>query len=261
MYLLPPQSRRNRLLAIAWMQRALVVTIIMFVCVLIQRPFAVAEQAHAAPRGSSVAAVALRPDDVACAHSRVFIHVHKTGLGHEHAVEGRLVSGTIHLGAKDHAGKLVFDMKSFDADTPLARQYLGLSGDTPETTRKQVNDNMQGAKVLDTIQYPTAEFQIDSAGVSPNPAKEGHQPYVLQGVFTLHGVSKPVRMNAEVDEQKNGFLHLTCRFSVRQSEYGMKPYTAALGAVGVSDQIDIYGNAWIRSVSNVALDKSAANSR
>ncbi len=77
-------------------------------------------------------------------HSRVYIFVDKTGVvGHQHAIEGKLASGNLLLGGAG-SGVLVFNMKSFDADTARARTYVGLEGATDEATRKKVNDNMLG---------------------------------------------------------------------------------------------------------------------
>ncbi len=63
--------------------------------------------------------------DVDLAASRIYAHVFKkTSLGHEHAIEGRIRSGTISSGGQ--AGELVFEMRSFQADTASARKYIGL---------------------------------------------------------------------------------------------------------------------------------------
>ena len=48
---------------------------------------------------------ASQPGDVDLANSRVFTFVGATGFGHEHGVEGRLVSGNIQLGANQNAGR------------------------------------------------------------------------------------------------------------------------------------------------------------
>ncbi len=95
-------------------------------------------------------------------HSQVYIHVGKARIGHEHAVIGKLKSGTLRLAAADNPqiepGTLVFDLTSFDADTDAARQYIGLKDPIDDATRKQVNENMLGKDVLDVRRFPTATF-------------------------------------------------------------------------------------------------------
>ena len=87
--------------------------------------------------------------------SRVYVFVGKTGLGHEHAVLGMLKAGELHLGREKDAGKLEFDMRSFVADTPDARGYVGLKGETDRATQQKVNSNMLGPDVLNVASFPT----------------------------------------------------------------------------------------------------------
>lgn len=172
--------------------------------------------------------------------SRVYIYVGKVGLGHEHGVEGRLKSGSILLGAKSRAGEIVFDMPTFVADTADARKYLGLEGETPASRQKEVTANMVGADVLDVRRFPTATFKIASALPLKNKSDAGNPLYRLEGEFTLHGVKRPLRLDAEVVAQSGG-ARLRGAFKILQTDYGIEPYSKALGAVGVADELTIHG--------------------
>jgi polyisoprenoid-binding protein YceI len=124
------------------------------------------------------------PGDVDLTASRVYVFVGKTGLGHNHAVAGLLQAGRVVLGAADQAGMLVFDMRSFTADTVEARKALGLPGETDASTQKQVQANMTGPDVLDVARHPTATFQIRSA-LSSKQQFSGRPPvYELIVAFT-----------------------------------------------------------------------------
>lgn len=184
------------------------------------------------------------PGQVDVASSRIYVHVGKTGLGHDHGVIGQLKSGSLQLGAQSSAGQFVFDMTTFVADTDAARKYVGLEGSTAEGTRRQVNDNMFGKHVLDVRQFPTATFAIDSALLKESSVKSAPPVYELRGKFTLHGVTRPLVISARVEE-KSGFSHLRGKFEILQTDFGIKPYTAALGAVGVADQLTIYGDLFV----------------
>ena len=46
----------------------------------------------------------LAPGDIDPALSRIYVHVDKTGFGHEHGVEAKLKSGRLQLGANQNAG-------------------------------------------------------------------------------------------------------------------------------------------------------------
>ncbi len=176
-------------------------------------------------------------------HSRVYVFVDKRGLGHQHAVEGRLQQGMFHIqpGQMPQA-ELVFDMTSFRADTDQARRWVGLPGKTDATTQKKVTQNMLGPQVLDVRRFPTARFRLTS--VQPRRDDKG-QPYlVIQGQFTLHGVTRPVAVAARAKEFAQG-VRIVGQLTIRQTQFGIKPYTAALGAVGVADPLTIYADLWV----------------
>lgn len=179
--------------------------------------------------------------------SRVYIRVGKTGLGHPHGVEGRLASGRLLLGATQNAGDLIFDMRSFFADTPAARARVGLEGETDAATQKKVNANMRGPDVLDVDRFPQARFRIASA--TPRKAIAPGEPpiYDIVGQFTLHGVTRPLRFEAVVNSAE-GRSGVSGRFSIKQTDFGITPYTAALGAVGVADTLEIWGDLWFAPV-------------
>ncbi len=174
--------------------------------------------------------------------SRCYVLVGKTGLGHEHGVEGRLASGRLQLGAAANAGELVFDMTSFVAETKQARAVVGLTGDG--VSASQVTTNMLGPSVLNVAKFPEAHFVVQSALAVPAAAAGAPPEFELQGEFTLHGVSQPLRVRAQAVE-KDGMTRLRGRFSILQTKHGITPYKAAFGTVGVADQLDIWGEIWL----------------
>lgn len=183
------------------------------------------------------------PGDVNLDFSKIYIKVGKVGIGHEHGVIAKLKEGRLQL---DNGGKgrIVFDMVSMDADAKEARAYVGLDGETDASTRKQVNDNMRGSEVLDVQKHPTSTFEVTAVKPTGKNSERGLPEYIIEGQFTLKGRSRPVTIRSDV-ETKNGWLHLRGAFSFLQSDFGMKPFRKMLGAVGVSDRLDIYGDLWI----------------
>lgn len=149
-------------------------------------------------------------------------------------------SGSLKLDAPANAGQIVFDLTSFIADTEEARKHVGLSGSTSASTIKQVNDNMRGPDVLDVKKYPTAKFDVDSTLPSRKKSTAGNRIYELRGTIQLHGVSRPLTIEAEAIA-KSGVTRLSGKFTLQQTKFGMTPYTAALGAVGVADNLTVWG--------------------
>lgn len=197
--------------------------------------------------------------DVDVASSRVYIHVGKSGLlGHEHAVEGKLTSGHIRFGAAQNAGRLLFDTRSFRADTTAARRYLHLDGNTDVSTRKKVDKNMLGAAVLNTRRYPTATFAIESALPLGKKSRRGNPLYQLNGKFTLHGKTRPLQIVAETVNQRGTTL-VVGRFRIKQTDFGITPFSKALGSIGVADELSIHG--LIRVAGQVGVAQNGTGRR
>lgn len=206
-----------------------------------QAPAALKRPAELPRARSTGAAAAVEPGSgpVDVTQSRVYIKVGKVGFGHEHAVEGRVSSGLVRLGAEAAAGQIVFELKSFVADTDEAREYVGLKGETDEATAKKVTANMLAPEVLNAAKFPQATFQINSARAQAADGSSGDK-YLLEGAFTLHGVTKPLQLVADATRVGDR-VNLTGRFEVLQTEYGIRPYSRALGAVKVADKLEIFG--------------------
>jgi polyisoprenoid-binding protein YceI len=183
----------------------------------------------------------LEPGQIDIEQSRVYVHVYKTGLGHEHGVEGQLKSGWVSLPATKNAGEIIFDMASFSADTDAARRVVGLEGTTDANTRVEVTHNMLGPDVLDVKKFPTATFKINSVRRLPARRPNAAQQFELAGDFTLHGTTKAVALVADASTA-NGLMRLQGSFSILQSDYGITPFSKALGAVGVADRLTISGD-------------------
>jgi polyisoprenoid-binding protein YceI len=186
----------------------------------------------------------LRANEIDTDLSRVFIFVDKTGFGHQHAVVGRLKSGYLRV-AKESAGKILFDMPTFRADVQEARRRVGLEGAASEQEQEQVTANMLGASVLDVAQFPTALFAVATVRRFDERNPTGMPQFALDGDFTLHGVTRRINVTA-TGEKDRGFLHLKGNFPLRQTDFGIRPFKKALGAVGVADVLTVYADLWIK---------------
>jgi polyisoprenoid-binding protein YceI len=174
------------------------------------------------------------------AASRVYVKVGSaTRIGHRHGVKGRLKSGTIQLGA---GGELVFDMRSFKADTPEARKKVGLGRQrVSEREAKKVSETMLSAAVLDVEKFPTATYKI--IAIKPAERQEAGAPgaYQVNGRFTLHGAEQPLRFKAKLEQVgEERVVKLSGSFAIKQTAYGMKPYSAAGGLAKVADELEIH---------------------
>ncbi len=175
--------------------------------------------------------------------SRVYIRVNRTNrLGHNHGIEGKLASGTLVMGG---AGNLVFDMTTFTADTAQARRYVGLDGSFSDS--EKVNSNMRGSEVLDVNRFPQASLNVTAVSPADKQAAGAGGRYIVDGQFTLHGTTKAIRFLTEFKgTNQPGVTRLTGWFKILQSDYGIKPFKAAGGVIGIEDELVIYGDLVLR---------------
>ena len=83
-------------------------------------------------------------------------------------------------------------------------------------------------KILNTRQFPEVSFK--STGVTTTDGEKG----TLAGELTIVGQTRPVQ--AQVDAS-GGRLKAT--FTVVQSQWGIKPFSAMMGALKVKDAVDV----------------------
>ena len=181
------------------------------------------------------------------AASRAFIKVTSgTRLGHPHGVEGRLKSGKLTFGGD---GDLVFDMSTFTADTTESRKRAGLEGEkTSASDAQKVTQTMRGADVLDTARFATATFHMNVIQPSDGQAAGAPGMYKVQGAFTLHGVEKKIELNAKLEPaDQPPKMRFSGSFKIKQSDYGIKPYSTLGGAVKVADELEITGDLLLSS--------------
>jgi polyisoprenoid-binding protein YceI len=177
--------------------------------------------------------------------SRVYIKVGSaTRFGHDHGVVGRLASGAVAPGG---GGELVFDMRTFVADLPEARSYVGLTASISRSDAQKTTATMLSKDVLDVARFPAAKYVFRSAKPVElqNPGSPGR--YRLDGDFTLHGVTVQVPLTAVVEATEAlGAMRMRCGFAILQSQFRMTPYSALGGIVGVNDRLEIWGELVVR---------------
>jgi polyisoprenoid-binding protein YceI len=182
------------------------------------------------------------------AGSRVYVRVDKaTRLGHSHGVMGSLSAGQVSFAGP---GQLEFDLGSFVADSPQARQHVGLEPDFSQSDAGKVNANMKGPDCLDVAHYPKATFAIASLTPLDGQAVGAPGRYRVQGRFTLHGVTQPAQFDATLaNTAERGVLSLRGQFRIAQTSHGIQPYSALGGLIRVADELTIHGDLILRGAS------------
>lgn len=161
----------------------------------------------------------------------MLVRTYRTGLGsragHDLVIEVTSWRAVATVGA-DPAASTV----SLTADVDSFEVREGRGGIKPLTDgdRADIRATIR-EKVLDTARHPVIEFA--------STAVHGSAPQVtVDGQLTVRGATRPITVAGTIDESPEGS---SIRVSARvvQSEYGVKPYSAFLGALKLRDDVDV----------------------
>lgn len=173
---------------------------------------------------------------VDAAESRVRVLVYRGGTlaaaGHNHVVVPGTLRGAVRLppdGIEGAHVDIAVPLADLEVDPAQARQAVGGSfgGEVDEEARRGTRENMLGADVLDADRYPMLGLRVrETAGELPRP--------VLRVQVFLHGWQRTVTVPAVVGVTGDR-LRASGRFAIRQSWFGVEPFSALGGALRVQD--------------------------
>src|SRR6516225_10293559 len=159
---------------------------------------------------------------------RIVLRTFRDGLaaqaGHDLTIEATRWSGV--LAVNEDLSPAGLDVR-IDMGALVVRD--GTGGVKPLTDRDRREIAVTARKVLGADQHPEAVFAADSF----RPAADGGGE--IAGTFTLRGQARPLRLQVK----QTGTDRYRAETQVIQSDYGIKPYTAFLGALRVRDAIDV----------------------
>lgn len=170
---------------------------------------------------------------IVAGESSFWVFVAKTGL----------LSGFAHdheIGVKSFTGKVVVPeagASSGSLELDVNAQSLTVMDKKPsEEDKKKIYDSMH-KEVLESAKYQKITFK--SASVSDvKQAGADTYSFTLNGDLTLHGVTKRVAIpvTAKITAQQ---LRASGKYTLKQTDYNIKPYSAAGGAVKVKNEVVI----------------------
>jgi polyisoprenoid-binding protein YceI len=165
-------------------------------------------------------------------HSRATIEVGKTGAfsfaGHTHEVEAPLTSGVVHLDPDTLARSDV--RLEFNATAMHVTGKGEPPGDVPKVTQAMLGD-----QVLDVKKYPSITFEstaVTATGTLPAIT------LTVAGNLTIRATTKAVTVPVAVKVDGSA-LTASGRFTIKQTDFGIRPISAGGGAVKVKDELTI----------------------
>jgi hypothetical protein len=198
----------------------------------------------AAPPASPAATVLELPRGarvfvVDAGRSAVSLRVYRAGplarLGHDHVITAQALAGRAWTaGAPETSGfELRLPVESFVVDDPAARRAAGpgFESEVPQDARDGTRRNLLRPEVLDAARYPEIRVQAAALlGTWDSP--------VARVDVTLRDRTRrldvPLRL-VRGDRE----LAASGSFRVRQSDFGMTPFSVAGGAIQVGDEVDV----------------------
>ena len=171
--------------------------------------------------------------------SQLAILVYRGGklsrLGHNHVMTSQDVTGRVwvHPEFPRSGFELAFPVAKLVVDDAEARRADGsdFPPDIPQSDKDGTRKNMLKPEVLDGEHYP--EVKLRSAkvgGTLEAPQVTAH--------ITIKETSRDVEVPVKI-EVAGAKLTATGEFDILQTEFGMKPFSVALGALEVQDKLHI----------------------
>jgi polyisoprenoid-binding protein YceI len=145
-------------------------------------------------------------------------------LAHDLVLTATRWQGTLNVDADNPSAcsaTLTIDARSIE----IVEAVGGMKG-LSDKDRRDIGKNIDD-KVLETGKYPELKFESTSvSGSEPN--------YTAAGNMTIKGTTRPVNVNINV----NGTT-VTAKTSISQKDFGIKPFSAMMGAIKLRDDVDL----------------------
>jgi polyisoprenoid-binding protein YceI len=169
-------------------------------------------------------------------HSLATVNAYRGGslanLGHDHVISSRQVQGYVLASDDASAARadIYVSLADLEIDEPPLRQAAGLEAqlkpsEIAATRRHMLEDVLQAAR------YPFLEVHAGWARDAPPRA-------VLDAHVTLHGVTRSYRVPVSYSRDAET-LTVTGQLRIRQTEFGMTPYSVLGGSLKVKDELGL----------------------
>ena len=156
-------------------------------------------------------------------------------LGHNHVIASHQLTGNVYV-TDDPFGTrfdISFPVNELTVDEPGLRAAAGpdFPPSVPESAREGTRGNLLSEALLDGAHFP--EIRLRATDV-----RAAGETYDVGVEVTLKGTTHALRVPVAVKRQ-DGAIVASGEFPLRQTELGLKPFTAALGALVVLDDMRV----------------------
>jgi polyisoprenoid-binding protein YceI len=177
--------------------------------------------------------------EVSPQNSQLAIYVYRGGkfskLGHNHVMTSQNLAGRVWVNP-DFARsgfELSFPVAQLVVDDAEARRAAGsdFPPDIPQSDKDGTRKNMLKPEVLDVEHYPQVKLRSAHVGGTLEA------PQVTASI-TIKDASRDVEVPVKLAVE-GAKLTASGEFDIQQSQFGMKPFSVALGALEVQDRLHL----------------------
>jgi polyisoprenoid-binding protein YceI len=185
-----------------------------------------------------------RPYDIVAEQSLLIVLVYRGGAlasaGHNHVIASHTLGGTVYVPGEAIASsfEVHVPVAALTVDEPELRAQQNRADFPPEvaqSARDGTRRNMLGSAVLDADQYPEVVLRAQRLEPAAPPAEGA---LVAQVEVQIRGerrsISLPVHYQLAADT-----LTVTGETPLRQSDLGLTPFSAFMGALAVQDEMRV----------------------
>jgi len=200
-------------------------------------------QVHAVPP-PKVAPHLGRPYDIVTADSLLTVRVYRGGTlasaGHNHLIASHTLVGTVYVpdDVLKSSLELHLAVAELTVDEPELRAQEGGSDfppGVPQSARDGTRHNMLGQAVLDAAEYPEIVLRAERLEPAASGAAGELTAHIEAQVRDQqHSITLPVRY-----QLAGNTLTVMGETALRQSDLGLTPFTAFLGALAVQDEMRV----------------------
>jgi len=158
-------------------------------------------------------------------HIRTGVDGRAAKMGHRLTIGMRSWQAAVRwAGGKPTGVELTADVDSLEV-------LSGAGGLTPLAGPERGIARSNALKSLDAKKFPQIRFSADDVA-------ETDEGYRLTGNVEIHGTSRPQSVDVKVEGRDEAFA-LSAQVKVRQTDFGIKPFSLLLGSLKVADEVTI----------------------
>ena len=191
------------------------------------------------PAAAPAVPAGAREFQVVAAESLLQVMVFRGGamarLGHNHVIASHQLAGPVYV-TDDPFGTrfdVSFPVDELTVDEPALRAAAGpdFPPAVPENARVSTRANLLSPALLDGAQFPSVRLRATDV-------RAAGEAYDVGVEVTLKGATYALRVPVTVQRQE-GAIVASGEFPLKQSQLGLKPFTAAMGALLVLDDMRV----------------------